>query len=139
MKKLIILFAILLASSAQAQVVGNCYLLMDVDAATASANGSGVAVSTSAPSGAFIATEVATENSGTATLDVKLEHAASCDGTFVALKEVGGAQVTFTQLSASTTFATAKGEAAMLPCVRAVRTITGTGSWDVTVRLCLMD
>lgn len=136
MKKLLLLAAIFLAGSAEAQVIGRCYTLMSSTGATATGNGSGVPVT--AAGEAFIAYATVTENSGTSTLDIALEHAPTCSGTFTALKEVGGDQIAFAQFSATDAMATAKGKAVMFPCVRAARTITGTGNWDVTVKLCLM-
>lgn len=136
MKKLLLLAAIFVTASAEAQTVGKCYTLMNTSGSTATGNGSGVAISTFGES--FIAYATVTENSGTSTLDVALEHAPTCSGTFTALKEQSGTQISFSQFSATDALSTAKGKAVMFPCVRAARTVTGTGNWDVLVKLCVM-
>lgn len=137
MKTTIFILAFFLAGTAQAQVVGRCYTLLNSTGITSTTTGTGVPITGHGET--FLAYLSATENSGTATVDVTLEHAPSCSSTFAALKEQSGSQVSFTQLTATDAMATAKGRAVFFPCVRAVATVGGSGNWDVTVKFCVTE
>ena len=93
---------------------------------TASENGSGVDV-WDFDNGRFLAVLQATEDSGTATLDAKLQTSTDGGSTWVDIPSAS-----FTQLTATGSQAIKVETAGVL--VRVAITIGGSGNWDVTVR-----
>lgn len=108
-------------------IAGRVLTLFSSEGVTASVNGNSVIADS--PAKACILRLTAVENSGTSTLDVKVQH--SPTGATNTWKDVSS----FTQLSASgmEDIHLTDITRVLWSCFRVVVTVSGTGNWDIDV------